>query len=83
MVMGLMPIVMGLMRMIGHYLIWIAYSLLALWISVPFFWLFSPLKNMPWMDYFGAGSLLLQAIIVAVLFIRHVYHLGSAPTGGN
>lgn len=77
--------VLELISMIGDVLKFIAYLLFGFWIVVTFGWLlFSPLKNTPhWVDYLGVGSLLLQAIMAAVLFIRHVYHLGGAPTGGN
>ena len=80
-----MPMVLELTPMIGGFLKFIAYLLFGFWIVLTFSWLlFSPLKNTPhWVDYLGVGSLLLQVIMVAVIFIRHVHHLGSAPTGGT
>ncbi len=77
--------VLELILMIGDFLKFIAYVLFGFWIVLTFCWLlFSPLKNTPhWVDYLGVGSLLLQAITAGVLFIRHVHHLGSAPTGNR
>ena len=74
-----MPMVLELTPMIGDFLKFIAYLLFGFWIVLTFSWLlFSPLKNTPhWVDYLGVGSLFLQAITAAVLFIRHVLRLGN------
>ena len=73
-----MPMVLESIPMIGDFLKFIAYVLLGFWIVLTFGWLlFYPLKNTPhWVDYLGVGSIILQAIAVAVIFIRHVMRLG-------
>lgn len=86
-----MPAVLELIQVIGDVLEVGKYLLFAFWVVLPYSLLITGLENLKplgmlqphWFIYFGVAGLISQAIVVAVLFIRHVYHLGNAPTGGN
>ena len=78
-------------RMIGVFLKFIPHLIFACWVVLPYCFLIAGLGytkpraevgniNPHWfiyLIYLGVIGLVLQAITVAVLFIRHVYHLGS------
>jgi hypothetical protein len=83
--------VLKLAPAIGHGLEVGKYLLYWSWVVLPYCFLIAGMENRKLLGnipshglvYVGVAGLISQAIAVAILFIRHVYHLGSAPTGGN
>ena len=79
-----MPGVLELTPVIGHVLEVGKYLLFAFWVVLPYSLLITGLENVKplgmlqphWFIYLGVAGLISQAIAVAVLFIRHVMHLG-------
>jgi hypothetical protein len=80
-----MPAVLELTPAIAMVLDLIKYLLFAFWVVLPYFFLITGMENTKplgklqphWFVYLGVAGIISQAIVVVVLFIRHVLHLGS------